>query len=267
MRIEIGDFDFTEVWDGVLYKKLSAYPQVSDWEIRTLLEFVAYEAAQGRDCPMTCENAPLLEEIRQKMQTPERYLPAPRPSLITECTACRHHGCKTDWVCHTASPENARSILQSGWLLSAEKARGIPAHELAKEPRNAARDPADYFAYVMLAWGNCQAGDRLVMERRLGRFPTEEELDEQLTPGVRFCFRYDRLAQHPDAVFDGVLPMKVKNGIRLEDWVDCIVIPQGLREDLRIPSGLQSRVLWLMHEGEGLWAWAEKVYRALEERG
>lgn len=38
MLIKIGDFEFTEVWDGVLYKKLSEYPKVSDWEIRNLIE-------------------------------------------------------------------------------------------------------------------------------------------------------------------------------------------------------------------------------------
>lgn len=28
MLIKIGDFEFTEVGDGVLYKKLSAYPKI-----------------------------------------------------------------------------------------------------------------------------------------------------------------------------------------------------------------------------------------------
>lgn len=267
VRIEIGPFEFTEVWDGTLYKKLSAYPQVTDWEIRTLMEFAAYEKAHGRECCIDCENEELLEEIRQKMQRPESYMTVPRPELITECTACRHHGCKTDWVCHTASPENAKSIFRSGWLLSAVKARGVPAQQLADEPRNAARDPEDYFEYVMLGWGNCQAGDRLVMERKLGRFPTEEELEAQLTPGVRFYFRYDSLVRHPAVVFDGVLPMKARDGICLKDWVDCIVIPTGLREELEscIPQGLRSRVIWLAQEGEGLWAWAEKVYHTLEQ--
>lgn len=27
MRIEIGQFEYTECWDGVLYKKLSGYPK------------------------------------------------------------------------------------------------------------------------------------------------------------------------------------------------------------------------------------------------
>jgi hypothetical protein len=47
----------------------------------------------------------------------------------------------------------------------------VPVEELMAGSRNAAGDPADYFEYIMLAWGNCQAGDRLVMERKLNRFP------------------------------------------------------------------------------------------------
>ena len=43
MLIKIRDFDCTEVWDGVFYKKLSNYPLVSDWEIRTIIEFIEYE--------------------------------------------------------------------------------------------------------------------------------------------------------------------------------------------------------------------------------
>lgn len=40
MLIKVGDFEFTEVWDGVLYKKLSNYPQITDWEIRNLIEII-----------------------------------------------------------------------------------------------------------------------------------------------------------------------------------------------------------------------------------
>ena len=44
----------------------------------------------------------------------------------------------------------------------------------------------------MFAWGNCQAGDRLVMERKLGRFPNEEDLSVHFSPGVRFYFEYEK---------------------------------------------------------------------------
>lgn len=36
MLIRIGQFDITECWDGVLYKKLSRYPQISAWELQTV---------------------------------------------------------------------------------------------------------------------------------------------------------------------------------------------------------------------------------------
>ena len=40
MQIRIGDFEITEVWDGVFYKKLSDFPNITDWEIRTILDFM-----------------------------------------------------------------------------------------------------------------------------------------------------------------------------------------------------------------------------------
>ena len=40
MIVIIGDFECTEVWDGVFYKKLSNYPFISDWEARTIIEFI-----------------------------------------------------------------------------------------------------------------------------------------------------------------------------------------------------------------------------------
>ena len=42
MLIRIGQFDITECWDGVLHKKLSRYPRITDWEIQTVLDFIRY---------------------------------------------------------------------------------------------------------------------------------------------------------------------------------------------------------------------------------
>ena len=50
MVIRIGQFDITECWDGVFYKKLSQYPQITEWEIQTVLDFISYEASNGRTC-------------------------------------------------------------------------------------------------------------------------------------------------------------------------------------------------------------------------
>lgn len=267
MLIKIGGFEFTEVWDGVLYKNLSNYPKVSDWEKRNIIEFVEYEASHGRECRIECEDAGVLSEVRYALQNRELYRNVPRPALLTECTACPYRkGCVTDFVCHTTSAENAVKILRCGSLLSAIKASNLPVEELMAQSRNAAGDPADYFSYIMLAWGNCQSGDRLVMERKLGRFPDEKDLSDHFSPGVRFYFRYDDLALHPGAVFDGVLPMKVKDEIVLSDWLYALVIPEALRDVIApaIPSELSDRVIYAENDCLDIWDWSEKVYRLIE---
>lgn len=267
MVIKIGDFEYTEVWDGVFYKKLANYPQISDWEIRTIIEFIEYENTYGRECSIECENTDLLNRINGQIKKKELYLSAPRPELLTECTACPYRkGCVTDYVCHTTSLDNAIKIFECGRLLSAVRARQVPIEQLMNEKRNAANDPADYFEYIMFAWGNCQAGDRLVMERELGRFPNEEDLSTYFRPGIRFYFRYDELIKHPDATFDGVLPVKIKDEIILKDWVDCIIIPTSLKSKTEgsIPSDLKNRVTYVENDCKDIWDWSEKVYRIVE---
>jgi hypothetical protein len=267
MIIRIGNFEFTEVWDGVLYKKLSNYPKVSDWEIRNLIEFIEYEKKYGRECEIECEDADVLELIRKGIANKEAYLATPRPKLLTECTACPvRKGCVTEHVCHTTSCENAIKIFECGKLLSALNARKVSVEELMNENRNAANDPADYFEYIMLAWGNCQAGDRLVMERALGRFPDEKDLSIGFHPGVRFYFKYEELIKHPNAICDGVLPMKVKDEIALSEWVYKIVIPMELKEKLEsyIPCDLEDRVIYIENDCKDIWDWSEKVYKVIE---
>ena len=268
MRIKLGDFECTEVWDGVFYKKLSNFPQVSDWELRTIIEFMEYEKKYGRSCDIECHNENTLQAVLQGIQQKEAYLSTPRPKLLTECTACPYRkGCVTDFVCHTTSAENAIKIFECGKLLSALLARKVPAEVLMKEKRNAANDPADYFEYIMLAWGNCQAGDRLVMERSLGRFPDEKDLSIGFRPGVRFYFRYEQLILHPNALCDGVLPMKVRDEIILDDWVYRIVIPMDLKATLEphIPVSLTDRIIYVENDCKDIWDWSEKVYRMIEQ--
>ena len=43
MKLNIGNHEFTELWDGVLYKALSDYPNVSDNEMKDMIDFVNYE--------------------------------------------------------------------------------------------------------------------------------------------------------------------------------------------------------------------------------
>lgn len=120
----------------------------------------------------------------------------------------------------------------------------------------------------MFAWGNCQAGDRLVMERKLKRFPTEEDLSVNFTPGVRFFFRYDEIIKHPNAIFDGVLPVKVYDEVKLLDWVDTIVIPINERGVFKsvIPQELRKKTFFLENDCKDIWEWSEKVYEFVKNR-
>lgn len=268
MLIKIGDFEYTEVWDGIFYKKLSNYPLVTNWEIRTIIEFIEYEKKYGRTCEIECDDKRTLCVILDAVKQKERYLSVPRPKLLTECTACPYRrGCVTEYVCHTTSIENAIKIFACGKLLSARNARNVPVEELMREQRNAANDPADYFEYIMFAWGNCQAGDRLVMERALGRFPDEWDLSVHFEPGVRFYFRYEQLIAHPNAEFDGVLPVKVKDELCLSDWVHKIVIPMKWQDTLAtcIPTNLKDKIIYIKQDCKDIWDWSEKVYTAIED--
>jgi len=121
----------------------------------------------------------------------------------------------------------------------------------------------------MFACGNCQAGDRLVMERQLERFPNDEDLSMYFSPGVRFYFKYDELIKHPNSICDGVLPMKVKDEIILNEWIYKIVIPAKLRDKLEmyIPDNLKHKVMYIENDCKDIWDWSEKVYRAVENSG
>ena len=266
MLIKIGNFPCTEVWDGIFYKKLSSYPKITDWEIRTIIEFIEYEKIYGRESRIECDNKELYDLIIKEIMNKDKYLKIKRPKLITECTACRYRkGCVTDFVCHTTSFENAIKIFKCGKLLSAINARNVSLEELVKEKRNAANDPKDYFEYIMFTWGNCQAGDRLVMERSLKRFPTEKDLSIDFHPGIRFYFKYDQLITHKYATYDGVLPIKIKNELILNEWVYRIIIPFDLKGKLQefIPDDLKSKVIYVENDCKDIWDWSEKVYRII----
>ena len=267
MLIRIGQFDITECWDGVLYKKLSQYPRITAWEIQTVLDFIRYEESNGRTCEIEAEKEIIaaIDRYRPIYDQGTRIQP---PQIIKECTACpTYKGCMTDYVCHTSPVENALKILACGKLLSPVRARGISAADLRKESRNAANDPEDYFEYIMFAWGNCQAGDRLVMERKLGRFPDEKDLSEGFTPGVRFFFRYDDLIRHPGAVFEGVLPLKIRDEVVLNDWVSAIIVPEIYRQQVEsaVSKELRPRVHFLRNDCKDIWEWSEKVYEYVKK--
>lgn len=266
MIIHIGKHEFTELWDGVYYKALSNYPQVSDWEIKNIIDFIQYEKLYHRNTEIQSDDQAILDYVMQEVLHTEKYITASRPEIITECKACKQGGCLTRFLCHTAPIPNAVKIFESGKLLSAVNARKLPAEVLRKESRNMANDPCDFFDYVMFSWGNCQAGDRLVMERKFNRPPTEEDLSIYFTPGVKFYFEYEKLIQHPNAINDGFLPMKIKDEVSLEDYVYAIIVPEENREELKdiISKNLVGKVHYLENDCMDIWDWSEKVYGYIE---
>ncbi len=105
------------------------------------------------------------------------------------------------------------------------------------------------------------------MERKLGRFPDEKDLSQGFTPGVRFFFRYNDIVRHPNATFDGVLPLKIKNEVILKDWVYAIIIPAIYRNTIAqyIPANLKKRVHFIENDCKNIWDWSEKVYEFVKK--
>ena len=83
MLIRIGQFEITECWDGVFYKKLSQYPQITAWEIQTVLDFISYEESNGRACEIEAKTE-IIDAIERYKQTyleiPHRFKP---PRIFT----------------------------------------------------------------------------------------------------------------------------------------------------------------------------------------
>jgi hypothetical protein len=268
MKVNIADHHGTIQWSGIYYFGLSSFPSISDWELTKLVHLDMYENSYGRKIEIECENEEILQRVTHALAQPEPYRNIPPPPKITECTACRFKCCLTDYVCHTAIIENARSIITTGKLLSAVKAFNKTAVELVLDARNAAGDTPDYFDYIMFAWGNCQAGDRLVMERLLHKPPDERDLSENFTPGVRFYFKHSDLLKHPAFVFDGYHPAKIKDELEIFPCLQACIIPEEhspLFEPI-IPDFLSDKVFYVKNDGKDIWEWSEKVYNLVTQR-
>jgi len=260
--INIAEHKLTIIWDNVYYFALSNFPYISDWELKKLLLFIEYENNNNRKTKIICENNNITEKVNYAIKNPDQYLQVSVPKKITECIACNQKGCITDFLCHTASIEDAKSIFNCGKILSAVKARNKTGIELAKEPRNAANDPPDFFDYIMFSWGNCQAGDRLIMERILGKNPNEIDLSSGFKPSVRFYFKYKSIIEHKDFVNDGYHPAKIKNELILYDNLYCCIIPEQYKTEFSniIPQNITDKIHYIQYNCKNIFDWSEKVY-------
>jgi hypothetical protein len=140
--------------------------------------------------------------------------PTDRPSpcaFPTQCCADAYpDGCGAPLVCHGAPAAVAGEILGRGALLAASAVTGRAGTQLAAQ--STWGEPPDSFDHVMLANGRCRAPEAVACSRSLGRDLVPADLRPGYPPAVRFYFRWDTVAGRPDAVFDGVHPVKVRRG-------------------------------------------------------
>ena len=266
MVVNIANHGGSIVWEGVYYFALSNYPNISAWELRNIILFFEYEKKNGRKTEIVCEDKDIIVAVNHALANPASYLMTPKPDLITVpvCTKCKQGGCKTDYLCHTTEIKFVESIFKCGKLLSAVRARNKTGQELSQELRNGAKDTPDYFDYVMFTWGNCFAGDNLVMERMLGRSPSEYDLSAGFKPGVRFYFKYEDIAYHKDYENDGHHPAKIKNELSLFDYLHCCIVPASVKTIVEnfVPPNLADRVFYIEDKDNcnDIWEWSNRAY-------
>ncbi|MBN2076561.1 MAG: hypothetical protein JW762_13515 [Dehalococcoidales bacterium] len=291
--VTVDDYDFNLSWKAgrneIIHHyqcTFGDYPNPTDWELQHLIEFFLYEITHGRNVALWCRddrinnqiiesidrffsrgNFNLSEFIKQKLDT-QAERSGKIPEKLTHCKSCIEKGCMTRLVCHVTSVADAENILRTGEILSASNARGKSGEELALESRNATGDPPDYLDYVMFTFGNCTAGDRLVMERALGRSPSQEELNEEFEPGVRFYFRYNDLIKHPGFRSDGYHYCKIRDSVQLDDNLLVIVAPESTRYILInvVLAGLKEKLVFVDEtEYPDILAWSHRAYKMAEK--
>ncbi len=261
----------------------SDYPEASDWELQHLNEYLLYEIDHDRKVILWSESADASQAIKNSVSEFFKYKEGDLSTLVksklasqverarkippklTHCRACKEEGCITDLVCHVTSVVDAERVLTSGVLLSACEVRNVSGQALAREESNVAGDPPDYFEYVMFTFGNCIAGDRLLLERNLGRAPTDTELAEELRPGVRFYFSYADLVEHPGFFSDGYHFCKVKDKLEIEPYLIVAVALSATASRLSrvTPQNLIKRMIFIEQaEHIDLWDWSHAAYEA-----
>ena len=93
MIVDIADYEFPGVWDGVYHFALSDYPNISDWELRKLILFIEYEKKHDRKTEIICGNDDIMRAVNGALANPASFLSLQKPDVITECTACKQGGC------------------------------------------------------------------------------------------------------------------------------------------------------------------------------
>ena len=240
------------------------YPNPTEFELYEFQQFINYEIKHRRKILLWFQSIDMQEIYFNylKINHPQVELPL----KLEHCKACYEKGCLTDLFCHTSSIEDGIKILSTGELLSSRKVRKEDINVLRMESRNAAGDPVDYFDYVMLSYGNCFSGDRLVTERRINDNPTELDLTTNFQPGIRYYFNRQALQHHPNFCCDGYHAGKVKDRINLLDHLLCCIVPKTHEQLIKqfAHPNLLSKIIFLEPIAD-LHLWTHQAYETAKK--
>ena len=69
-------------------------------------------------------------------------------------------------------------------------------------------------------------------------------------------------------LWDGFLPVKVKDEVKLANYVHMIVIPSEYKDQIMkvMPEQLSDRAFCLSHDKLDVWQWSEKVYSFVRDK-
>ena len=72
----------------------------------------------------------------------------------------------------------------------------------------------------------------------------------------------ERMRYRNEGHYDGFLPVKVKDEVKLANYVHMIVIPSEYKDQIMkvMPEQLSDRAFCLSHDKLDVWQWSEKVY-------
>ena len=241
-------------------------------ELVGIADFVPYERARGRTVGFWIGYESAMDKLVDTIRAATPVHPEERP-MPDSPLCCRPYrsGCSGALLCHGTSVDVAQAILQSGRLKSKVLLSGMLQQELVEyAKRENVGDPPDYYQYVMLGNGNCIAPDLVVAARRANRFVFRDEVETNFYPGARFFFRTREMFEHPQATFDGLHPVKIKDALKLNSYLVAVVVPQvdedGSHLVIKSPPEFADRVIQLDHrEHYGLRQWSDAVFEAARE--
>jgi hypothetical protein len=260
------------LWCYVLPLLDSAGP--SAYESQCISDFVQYERRHNRVVGLWIQHKKAVAHVCESACASSPPEPDRRilPSACNSVCCRTHHpeGCDGEYVCHAAPLEAATAILECGRILSKHRLTGLPLDQLAKE--GTWGDPPDYFGYVNLARGGCVAPDIVAMSRQRRRNLSPAEVDDRFYPGVRFIFQTVELMRHPDAEWDGIHPIKIRDSIDLDEIPFTVVSPEqtsdGGTVSLGIPARMRAKMIRIDHrQFPSLATWSSAVLRALRAGG